>query len=575
VKIPPQSVSRLGRLVLLALAGLLGALPLRGEQKQPFILDMVQDNPGEPPTASAFTDPKTLARWGYTGQVLLGADGAQTFEAVAPGVVAKDSEAFRWIEARARALEQKAARAHAAGIQAYAWLQLVILPKTVIAHFKGEICDGKGRIDVSRPQTQALLRAQIAELFERCPSLDGIVVRTGEIYLHDTPYHAAGANPSEGKMQSNTAITQGPESHIAILKVLRDEVCVKRGKMVFYRTWDFGSKGFHANPDYYLRVTKAIDPHPNLVFSIKHDAGDFLRMTPFNPTLGIGRHRQIVEVQAQREAYGKGAHPYYVGDGVINGWEEDNPKRGLRDFVNSPNYAGVWTWTRGGGWGGPYITNEFWCALNAYVIAQYARNPKRTEEGIFREFAVKELGLRGEDVARFRELNLLSASAVLRGQCSLLAPVDLWWARDDVMGVPNLRNFVDKGLVAAALAEKAEAVAQWKRIESLAHQIKFRDAATQEFVETSAAYGRIKYALFEQAWTILLLGEQGKQTNKLDRAAMNRAIAAYDRFWKEWRELKAAHPSCATLSSDLGFMKKPGIGAAVNRYREPGKELQP
>jgi hypothetical protein len=151
----------------------------------------------------------------------------------------------------------------------------------------------------------------------------------------------------------------------------------------------------------------------------------------------------------------------------------------------------------------------------------------------------------------------------------------LWWARDDVMSVPDLRNFVDKGLVAAALAEKAEAVAQWKRIESLAHQIKFRDAATQEFVETSAAYGRIKYALFEQAWTILLLGEQGKQTNKLDRAAMNRAIAAYDQLWKEWRELKAAHPSCATLYSDLGFMKKPGIGAAVSRYRKPGKELQP
>jgi hypothetical protein len=48
-------------------------------------------------------------------------------------------------------------------------------------------------------------------------------------------------------------------------------------------------------------------------------------------------------------------------------------------------------------------------------------------------------------------------------------------------------------------------------------------------VETSATYGRIKYAIFEQAWTILLLGEQGKQTNTLDRAAMNQAIAAYDR----------------------------------------------
>ena len=111
--------------------------------------------------------------------------------------------------------------------------------------------------------------------------------------------------------------------------------------MVFYRTWDFGNN-FHVNPAYYLKVTYAIEPHPNLIFSIKHQAGDFLRMTPFNPTIGIGKHRQIIEVQCQREAYGKGAHPFYVGDGVINGWEEyakimkPGQPRGLRDVVNTP-----------------------------------------------------------------------------------------------------------------------------------------------------------------------------------------------------------------------------------------------
>lgn len=558
------------KLILLALSmvGLSATLELSGEETQPFILDMVYDNPGEAPTQSAFTDPKKLAEWGYTGQVVLGADGCQAFDAIAPGLVSKDAEAIRWIDEQARVLEQKTARAHAAGIQAYGWLQLVILPKAVIARFKEEICDDEGKIDMRRRRTQDLLRAQIGELFERCPSLDGIVVRTGEIYLHDTPYHAASANPSEQKMQSNTAISKGPESHIAVLKVLRDEVCVKRGKTVFYRTWDLDSEGFHANPDYYQRVANAIKPHPNLIFSIKHNKGDFLRMSPFNPNLGLGKHRQIVEVQAQREAYGKGAHPYYIGDGVINGWEEDKLKKGLRDFVSHPNYAGVWTWTRGGGWGGPYITNELWSAVNAYVIAQYARNPKRTEEEILRQYAAQELGLQGEDIKRFRELNSLSASAVFRGQCSLLASPGLWWARDDVMDVPNLGAFVEKGLVPEAIAEKAESVKQWKRIESLAKQIKFRDSATQEFVETSATYGRIKYAIFEQAWTVLLLGEQARKTKKLDRAAIGRAIARYDELWKDWRALKAAHPSCSTLYSDRGFMKKQGIGAAINRYRE-------
>ena len=303
-----------------------------------------------------------------------GADSCETFAAIAPDVLPKGSEARTWIEKRAQALELKAQQAHAAGIKAYAWMQFVVLPKAVVARYKDELCDAQGRIDLQRPMTEKLVRAQLAELFDRCPSLDGIVVRTGEIYLQDSPFHAASANGNESLIQANTAILHGPDSHIALLKILRDEVCVKRGKMVFYRTWDFGNN-FHVNPKYYLKVTDAIEPHPNLVFSIKHQAGDFLRMTPFNPTLGIGKHRQIVEVQCQREAYGKGAHPFYIGDGVINGWEEyaqimkPGQPKGLRDIVNNPNFAGVWTWSRGGGWEGPYITNELWCALNAYVIA--------------------------------------------------------------------------------------------------------------------------------------------------------------------------------------------------------------
>ena len=148
-----------------------------------------------------------------------------------------------------------------------------------------------------------------------------LVVRTGEIYLFDSPHHTSNGRPNESKMQGGTAIIAGPRSHIALVNLLRDEACVKRGKLLFYRTWDFGDN-FHINPEYYLKVTDAIEPHTHLIFSIKHQADDFHRLRPFNPTLGIGRHRQIVEVCCQLDSYGKGAHPYYIGDGVINGWEE-------------------------------------------------------------------------------------------------------------------------------------------------------------------------------------------------------------------------------------------------------------
>jgi len=539
-----------------------------------FVLDMVQDNPGEPQQASAFRDPRKLADWGYNGQVIEAeADASETFDAIGPDILTKGSEARIWIEEHAQSLESKAQQAHAAGIRAYAWFQFIVLPKALVGRFKNEICDERGRIDLERPVTQTLLRAQVGELFARCPSLDGLVVRTGEVYLQDTPFHAASGNANEGKTQGSSAILNGPQSHIALLKLLRDEACVKRNKMIFYRTWDFGNN-FHVNPAYYLKVTEAIEPHRDLIFSIKPQAGDFLRMTAFNPTLGLGRHRQIVEVQCQREAYGKGAHPYYVGDGVINGWEEyetlmkPGEPKGLRDIVNNTNFAGVWTWSRGGGWEGPYITNELWCALNAYVMAKYAGNPQRSEAEIFDEFAGQQLGLSGGDAARFRELNLLSAAAVWRGQCSLLQPVDLWWARDDFMAAPQLGTFATSNLAGGALAEKAEAVGMWKKMEALAREIRFADPATQDFVESSCAYGRIKYSIIEQGWTILLCGAMGDKAGQYDVGRLSAAIARYDELWQEWRELKAAHPSCATLYKDAAFGDKPGLGAAVDHWRK-------
>jgi len=538
-----------------------------------FVLDMVHNNPGEPLQPSSFRDPNFLASWGYNGQVIMAeADSCETFDAIAPGVLPAGSEARTWIEQHARSLEQEARRAHAAGIKAYAWIQFIVLPKVLVAKFKDEICDSAGRIDLERPMTQKILRAQVDELFDRCPDLDGLVVRTGEIYLFDSPVHTATGQKTESLAQSSTAIIHGPESHIALLKLLRDEVCAKRGKMVFYRTWDFGNN-FHVNPDYYLKVTDAIAPHSNLVFSIKYTAGDFWRMLPFNPTLGIGKHRQMVEVQCQSEYYGKGAHPYYVGDGVINGWEESakimkpGQMKSLSELVHNPNFAGVWTWSRGGGWGGPYITNELWCKLNAYVVAHYAQNPQRGEEEIFNEFAREELHLNPTDITRFRQLNQLSAAGVLRGHCSQFGEVNRVWARDDTMAKPDLSNFVKEGLTSKVLAEKAESVADWKKIEQLARQIHFADEQTQDFAETSATYGRIKFAIFEQAWTILLYGRMGEMAKNYDCAKIQKATAAYDQLWKEWRALKASHPSCSTLYTDTAPHGKPGVGAAVDQFR--------
>ena len=58
-------------------------------------------------------------------------------------------------------------------------------------------------------------------------------------------------------------------------------------------------------------------------------------------------------------------------------FQKTTPKRrparaGLRDIVAKPQLKGLWTWTRGGGWWGPYIHgNEQWVDLHARVLATW------------------------------------------------------------------------------------------------------------------------------------------------------------------------------------------------------------
>jgi hypothetical protein len=542
-----------------------------------LLLDMAMPNPGQPLPDSAYLDPQTLHQRGFNGQVLYSTiEGVPQFAASAPGAIASGSPEAQWANSTADALAARIDAAKQQGILVLAWMQCLVFPKAIVARFASEICDHRNRIDIARPRTQALLREQVAEIFARLPHLDGLVIRTGEIYLYGMPYHTATApkaTEDHSLRQSSTAILNGEQSHKTLLEVLRSEVCERHNKHLVYRTWDFGNN-FHTNPRYYLAVTDAIAPHPNLVFSIKHQAADFLRLTPFNPTLAIGRHRQIIEVQCQREAYGKGAHPYYVGKGVIDGWEEDawlmkpGEPHGLRDIVSGPRFAGLWTWSRGGGWDGPVIRNEFWCALNAQTMSHYTRNPRLGEEASFYA-AARDLRMNTAQLPVLRKLCLLSSDAVLRGQLTALgADINPWWSRDDKFEAPGLDDFLHKGIVEQAIAEKQQAVAMWREIEQLSQQLHIEDEQLDAFVRASATYGRLKYTVVQQAWTALLLQKSNAATGDDDSPRIREALAQYDLAWQQWHQLAADQPQCSSPYLDVGFDGRPGIGAAIDACRK-------
>jgi hypothetical protein len=537
-------------------------------QAEPLILDMVHHNPGEKFTVSKFNQAKTLKDYGYSGQVVnefQSVHCAITYDSISPNIFPKGSKERVWIENLALRIDHRIQEIHAAGLKAYYFMDIIVLPKRLKELYYKDICDSDGWINFNRPKTQEIHRAMLREIFARFPSLDGLVIRVGETYLQNVPYHC-GNGPirklNDSWMHDNTLKSDGGENtHIALIQLLRDEVCVKLHKDIIYRTWDFGY--FHTNPQYYLKVTNSIAPHEHLYFAIKHVAGDYHRTLPFNPTLGIGKHKQIMEVECQREYEGKGAYPNYIAQGVIDGFEEQKGEQkihSLKEFAKTPQFAGVWTWSRGGGWVGPYIKNELWCELNAYVVANWTRKRNWSEKDVFYNFA-KKIGIYPNDMHKFRQLALWSADAVLRGRASLIYPINVWWTRDEFIGGMNeLKKdfqYMETHHVAdAVLNEKEQSVKIWGKMLSLAKTIRCSNRRTADYIKVSTAYGYCLYSIYSLGWEILWKGYRGDKQGTYDVGGMKSLLKKYDDMWIRYQNLYRDNSQCATLYRPYAFVNQ-------------------
>ncbi len=535
----------------------------------PIVMDMVFPNPGEEPPITKYTDPAFLKKIGYNGMVpAWHIQCGITYDSFRKEIIPEGSVERRWILHKQRWIRDRLEEAEQAGMPVYAFMDVLVLPEIILTKFHDQIVrdedaggsaiGGRLRPDINKPLTEQLLRIQINEIFSTFSELDGLVIRFGETYLFDTPYHAGGS-PVGGDEEERI------KGHVKLINLLREEVCVKRDKKLFYRTWDFGF--FHTRPDIYRKITDQVEPHPALFFSIKYPRGDFQRLLPFNPTLGIGKHRFVVEYQCQPEYYGKGAHPYYVFDGVLNGFEEysqimrPGEKQGLSDLTGDPRFAGIWTWSRGGGWRGPYITNEMWCDLNARAALTWAHDTTLSADRVV-DTVARILGVNEESLDAFRNLVRLSSKGVVRGHASLIdiprAHFNVWWIRDQYMSDMHMLNtffdyLIRENKVEMAIREKQEAVGIWRKMEELAQKIRMDDPENEEYLRVSVTYGRIKYEIIANGFTAVLLGYRGDKTGHYEKKRIRQAIARYDELWKEWRKLRKEHPSCATLYEPNAF----------------------
>jgi hypothetical protein len=490
-------------------------------QSLSYVLDMVHHNPGESLYDTRYNNPAVIKEMGYNGKVFFLFDSptlAISWDKLDKDILPVGSPEREWVNAKANRLDSLFNECKDNDVKVYCMSDLMLFPVKLIEKQGIEKTFG----DINAPGIEKLLRFQLREMFNQFPQLDGIIVRIGETYLHDAPYH-------KGDIKNRN---DAENTIIPLMNILRDEVCVKLDKKVIFRTW----YSFDVDLVTYIKISDTVEPHPNLTIGVKHCEGDFHRGNPFSKVIGQGRHKQLIEVQCAREYEGKGAYPNYIAHGVIDGFDEHKGlcKSGycnLKNALNSELIDGVWTWTRGGGWEGPYIgANELWCDLNAYVMAQWANDTSQTEEEIFYRYANNVLGLNDNDARLFRKLSLLSAETVLLGRRSAtyFGDIGTWWTRDEYIGVLSLPK--EKEKIEIILRKKDQAIEIWREIVALSDKINFKDKETAQFVKVSSLYGLHLYRIYRVLF-YLAAYEKGIDIDK------DKWIAEYDAAWNDYSTL--------------------------------------
>lgn len=508
----------------------------------PVLLDMVHHNPGETPFATQFADAGRLAAHGFTGQVPKSLIFALAFDDILPGAFPANAAEQAWLADLAAAKDAEIAACVRAGIEIHYHTDFFVLPTRVVELLKADICDPHtGKIDVTRPATLDLYRRVLAALFKRFPAVTGLMVRVGETYLFDAPYHAGNtAVPLHDPAVGRDAQIQ---RYITLINFLREEICMRHGRRYIHRTWDYFSDRFHADPAFYLAVTNAIEPHPLLAFSIKHTGSDFFRNSHANRCIGLGRHPQMIEVQCQREYEGKGAIPCYIARGVIDGFSDHPQSIGLREWRKDPRHVGIFTWTRGGGWFGPYLRDEFWPELNARVLSAWQTNPSASEADIFAHVARDSYGLDAASASALRELALASEDVILHGRyCRAASELENFryeatnlWMRDECLGgiteLADTFTALEKaGRLDEAVAEKKHAAALAAKLPAIAARITFGDPGRTAFIRWSAAYSSLLFTWIAEGWPLLVRrwrdGRAGLGDTRPDLSAYEAARAA-------------------------------------------------
>ncbi len=534
--------------------------------------DMVHDNPGKTPYVTQYDDVEFLAKRGLTGKVFFLSESAHLaidWQDYDTNVFPIGSAGYNWVQQKKEEYRAKYQEAKNAGLKVYFMMDFISLPNSMKTLYGDQILTN-GKIDINKPKTQEIMKEMMRELFEEFPEIDGIYPRYGESYVSMYSSYHSGNNPIA---VSGTKA----DDHATLLKFFRDEVCEKLDKEIVYRTWstETGENSFTTSKNLYLQITDQVEPHEKLYIAIKHTAGDFFRNYTFNETIGIGKHQQIIEVQCSREYEGKGAFPNYIAGGVINGFPEyewqmqEGQNKSLRDVVNCENslVKGIWTWSRGGGWGGPYTNgqenpdgDELWSDLNTYVLHEWAKDTSRTDTSLVIQYAKEVLGMSDADADSFLRLAELSADAVLYGIGTNCSPgLTVLWTRDSSVNseyfswnVDTMYSHRDEQGYCEKLQERHHAVEIYNEMLQIAEGLS--DSIEKiDFIRATTQYGHYFFSICDRMYTAALMNIDYHNYGWYTAHEVNGVIQQGYDLLEDWKAFKTETPCCPTLYNESDF----------------------
>ncbi len=463
-----------------------------------MLIDMIHDNHGEPPFKTRYRDPATLRAYGYQAIVLpdaLTVIPAAHDASLAPtplmpvgplNTLGHDPEAM---------IDARVAAASAAGMATFFYADALLLPRSIVAKRPADfLCDdASGRLCPAKPAVFAAFQDQVRELFDRWPAAAGLILRSGEVYPEATP-HMTG-NPLHTPACPACRAMPLPDRLVRLIEALHDVLITELDKLYIHRAWQPAIPGLpnmHDDPAVYRAIAARVPDSPNLAFSFKFTRGDF-RHAPlaapgaagdrapvsFNPCLLADARPKWIEFQCEREFEGKGAFPNFQapawGSLLAHLAHAVGPAEFHRRFS-------LWGWSRGGGWGGPYVQREEWIDANVYALAALYEKPDAEPADIAttwisRTFSVaqsapatpalSELLLKSADIVR----HLLYVDAP--GPAAFTTPYARSWLKDDLLDVDALWSAA-QGIAAVgpqraeeACRQKADALAGVDRLRQL------------------------------------------------------------------------------------------------------------